>query len=167
MPTLLTIAKRLLRQGKKETSVIAALEMADALLIDVFEPNSEYMEVLREAQKQNVIEAKAARRFAIEKLRQYADKERQAVFDALLKHVMEEHPEWGRAYVTDIIAAARADVDVAQSGKPISRIMMDLNSKPPCFRCGDKNTENFLQPSTGDTAPMCSGCFKVVWQEGA
>jgi len=165
MAHLINIAKRLVRRGTDEVYALEALQMADAIGVAVLERNESFAGVLDDAKRQNNIEAKAARRTALETLRDYPHKNRADSFDAVVEHLRGEHPDWEQEFIINLVGAARQDFDKAADQQPVRKLAMFPDQKPPCVTCGEKaGSEMFLNGQTLEVAPMCSGCASASWR---
>jgi len=165
MSQLLSIAKRLCRKGMEEPNILDALWTADAIGYAVLERSESFAGVLDAAKRENNIEAKKARRTALETLRDYPTKDRASLFDAIVEQLRGEQPEWDQEYVINIVGSARQDFDKAADQQPIRKVAMFPDQKPACTTCGEKaGTEMFLNGQTLEVGPMCSGCASASWR---
>jgi hypothetical protein len=165
MAHLTNIAKRLVRRGTDEVYTLEALQMADAIGVAVLGRNESFAGVLEDAKRLTNIETKAARRSALQSLRDYPTKDRASLFDAIVEKLRDEHLDWEQEYIINIVGSARQDFDKAADQQPIRKLAMFPDQKPPCVTCGEKpGTEMYLNGQTLEIAPMCSGCASASWR---
>jgi hypothetical protein len=150
-------AIRLIRRGLKDAEIIAILKQVDFLELEIFEtdPESAYTSAKREYQRAEA----AARKEALTRFRDYAKHDRTLVFDAVVEQLQGE--EFGRTAkeATDIARQARADVDEALVGRPISPNIV-IND---CRLCGiGKGARLFLNLETLNEQHRCVVCGEGV-----
>ena len=156
---LLLIAKRELRRGREDRDITVTLNQADALQLCQYAEGQCASDVLEVAKRENAIEAKAARKFALETLYAYRSKDQAEIVEALVVEVLKKNPTWDRAYASKIVVAANADLRAAFQLVPIRRLSADYRTWPACEICyTEKTQDSYVCLTDMEIKSMCFRC---------
>jgi len=155
---LLLIAKRELRRGRSDADVNETLRLADALQLDLLPDRTVTEDILMEAKRQNAVENRDARKYALDHLFQYRRHiDHAQLLDAVASELSKLYPTWGIVNIRALVELADEQLQLAFQTRPIQKTIWNENTK--CGHCFVQASDGlFLNLTTFEVGPSCWQC---------